>query len=163
MPPVNNAPVPKARWQITPGAPGPGAEQDPVNHRCGDRSSGVPAAVARAPAAPAAPIPFLIGQTMTIQQVIHPERSIPSQAQDLCALAHSLRMGGSLEGAAFHLLRSGFVSIIPFPVRWTPPLAPDASAKESAARVEGQPRGWGIDGEITDLLCDHAVRQTRNA
>jgi hypothetical protein len=82
MPPIDGAPVPEPRGQVPPRAPGPGPEQDPLDHH--------PVVI---PAMPLPrmrrqqrrqPAPLLIGQGMTIQQIIHLERSTPAQAQDLC-------------------------------------------------------------------------------
>jgi len=81
MPPIDSAPVPKLRRQVPPRAPRPGPEQDPLDHH--------PVVI---PAMPLPrmrrqqrpqPVPLHIRQGMTIQQIIHPERSTPAQAQDL--------------------------------------------------------------------------------
>jgi hypothetical protein len=81
MPPVDAAPVPEPRRQVTPRAAGPGAEQDAVHHH---------AVIVPAVSLPRMlrhqrrqPFPLLIGEVMTIQVIIHPERSTPSRTQDL--------------------------------------------------------------------------------
>ena len=81
MPPVDGLPVP-VRWgQVTSGAPGPGAEQDPIDYG---------AVVVPAVFLPRMrgqqqrpPVPLLTGQGMTIQAFIHPERSTPAWSEDL--------------------------------------------------------------------------------
>ena len=71
MPPIDALPVPEPRRQVTPRAAGPGTEQDPINHHA-----------VIVPPVPLSrmrghqrrqPRPFLIGQVMTTQMIIHPE------------------------------------------------------------------------------------------
>src|SRR5512140_2515208 len=69
MPVIDRLPVPEPLRHITPGAPRPRPEQDPVDHL---PVIGPPATPRRISGQqPPQPLPLLIGQIMTIQQIKH--------------------------------------------------------------------------------------------
>jgi hypothetical protein len=81
MPAVHDLPVPVAARQVPPRAAGPRPEQDPVDHG---------AVIIPPVTLPRVrghqrrqPLPFLIGQVMPIQQIIHPRPSTRGGLQDL--------------------------------------------------------------------------------
>src|SRR2546430_13378773 len=69
MPVIDGLPVPEPLRQITPRAPGPGPEEDPIDHL---PVIGPPATARRISGQePPQAIPLLISQIMAIQQIKH--------------------------------------------------------------------------------------------
>jgi hypothetical protein len=87
MPVIDRLPVPEPLRHITPGAPRPRPEQDPVDHL---PVIGPPATPRRISGQqPPQPLPLLIGQIMTIQQIKH-----RTDLHDPAAKIHGTRPSG---------------------------------------------------------------------
>src|SRR6266566_9642617 len=69
MPVIHGLPVPEPRWQITPRAPRPGAEENPVNHRPVITPPAAPRRISGQK--PPQALPLLISQVMAFQSVKH--------------------------------------------------------------------------------------------
>src|SRR5689334_4656776 len=93
MPVVDGLPVPEPLRQVPPRAPGPGPEEDPVDHH---PVIGPPAAARRTGRQEdPQPVPFLICQIMTVQLIKH-----PTDLHDPTIKIHGTRpSGGATRGS----------------------------------------------------------------
>jgi hypothetical protein len=80
MPVIDGLPVPEPLGQVPPRAPGPGTEEDPVDHHPVIGLPATPAADRRAGIPAAAPIPCPSGHDDSVDQALH--RSTPAGHQD---------------------------------------------------------------------------------